>query len=92
MVEKDVCYITPDVLEPVYLKGQIVTVKEPNSEWSEIERGNKSPENSDIKFAVRTIYIDAYKLHPSVNKESRLDISDEDHINLLPKYVPPGVQ
>ena len=68
MQKKDVCYITIDTSEPKYLKGQIVSVKEPGSEWSEIERGNKRPENSDLNFAVKTLVNNEAKQEPSLNK------------------------
>ena len=93
MIEKDVCYVTTDTSEPIYLKGQIVSVKPPNSEWSEIERGIKTPENSNIRFAIKTLFIDVDKLDPSVKKESRLIIMEENGeevVDVFPKYIPPG--
>ena len=89
MIEKDVCYITTDALEPVYLKGQIVSIKEPDSEWSEIERGNKIPENSDIRYAVKTLIVSEVKLN-SV-QENRLVIikkNGRDFIDVRPRYTP----
>ena len=94
MIEKDVCYITTDALEPVYLKGQIVSIKEPDSEWSEIERGNKIPENSDIRYAIKKLFIDENKLDPSVKRNNRLVLTEEDGeevVTVILKYTPPEV-
>tara|TARA_R110002074_G_scaffold313031_2_gene483672 strand:- start:796 stop:1083 length:288 start_codon:yes stop_codon:yes gene_type:complete len=94
MPMKDVCYITTDNLEPVYLKGQIVSIKEPNSEWSKIERGDKNPQNPKMRFAVKTIMIAKAKLKPSVKKESRLVIikkNNRDYVDVVPKYIPPEI-
>ena len=93
MPKKDVCYVATDILEPKYLKGQIVAIKEPDSEWSEIERGNNNPENSDIKFAVKTLVIAKAKLEPSVQKENRLVITkknNRDFVDTVPNHMPPG--
>ena len=91
MPKKDVCYVTTAILEPVYLKGQIVSVKEPNSEWSEIERGHKNPHKPNMRFAVKTIVIAKAKLDPSVKKENRLVIikkNNRDYVDVVPKYIP----
>jgi hypothetical protein len=96
MPKKDVCYITTDDLEPIYLKGQIVSIKEPNSEWSEIERGIKDPQNnSKISFAIKTLVVAKPKLKPSVKKENRLVIikkNNRDYVDVVPKYVPLEIQ
>lgn len=92
MPKKDVCYVATDALEPRYLKGQIISIKEPNSEWSEIERGSKAPENSDIKFAVKTLVVAKTKLEASVQRENRLVIikkNNRDFVDTAPNYVPP---
>ena len=92
MPKKDVCYVTTDKLEPIYLKGQIVSIKEPNSEWSEIERGQRDPESSDMRLAVKTLNVAKSKLRPSVKKENRLVIIKKwyrDYVDVVPKYVPP---
>ena len=90
MPKKDVCYITTNALEPKYLKGQIITIKEPQSDWSEIERGNKIPGDSDIRLAVKTLVVSKVKLN-SVT-ENRLVIikkNGRDFVDLKPKYNPP---
>ena len=91
MPKKDVCYITTSGLEPIYLKGQIVSIKEPNSDWSDIERGLKDPQNPNIKFAVKTLVVAKSKLEPSVSKESRLVIikkNNRDFVDVVAKYTP----
>ncbi len=92
MPKKDVCYVATDQLEPIYLKGQIVSIKEPDSEWSEIERGIKEPKNSDMRLAVKTLTVAKAKLNPSVKKENRLVIIKKwyrDYVDVVPKYAPP---
>jgi hypothetical protein len=94
MPKKDVCYITTDALEPIYLKGQIISIKEPNSDWSEIERGTRDPEDSDIRFAVKTLVVAKAKLEPRLKKESRLVIikkNNRDYVDVVPKYIPPEI-
>ncbi len=91
MIEKDVCYITTDASEPIYLKGQIIAIKPADSEWSEIERGNKPPENSNIAYAVKTLFIDEDKLNSSAKKGSRLVIIEENGeeiVQIVPKHIP----
>ena len=95
MPKKDVCYVTTGDLEPVYLKGQIVSVKEPDSEWSDIERGVKNPQNPSIRFAVKTLVVAKPKLKPSVSKENRLVIikkNNRDFVDVVPKYMPPEME
>ena len=94
MPKKDLCYVTTDNLEPVYLKGQIISIKEPNSEWSDIERGLKDPQNPNIKFAVKTLVVAKAKLEPRLKKESRLVIvkkNNRDYVDVVPKYIPPEI-
>ena len=82
MPKKDVCYVTTDDLEP-------------NSEWSEIERGIKNPQNPKMKFAIKTMVVAKTKLKPSVKKEYRLVIikkNNRNYIEMLPKYIPPETQ
>lgn len=89
MPKKDVCYITTDALEPEYLKGQVIVIKEPNSIWSDIERGKKKPKASKIKLAIKTLNIAKTKL--SSTTESRLVIikkNGKDFVDLVPIYIP----
>ena len=75
----------------MYLKGQIVSIKEPNSEWSDIEKGIKSPQNPNIRFAVKTLAIAKPKLKHSVTKENRLVVikkNNRDFVDVAPNYDP----
>ena len=89
MPKKDVCYVTTGDLEPIYLKGQIVAIKEPHSEWSAVERGTADAKNSDIRYAVKTLIVSEVKLN-SV-QENRLVIikkNGRDFIDVRPRYTP----
>ena len=89
MPKKDVCYVTTNTLEPKYFKGQIIAIKEPNSYWSEIERGNENPKNPKIKFAVKTLVVAKTKLE-SV-QENRLVIikkNGRDFVDVRPLHRP----
>jgi hypothetical protein len=92
MPKKDVCYVTTDNLEPIYLKGQIIAIKEPNSEWSEIERGVKEPVGSDMRLAVRTMMVAKTKLKLPVSQQKRLVIikkNNRNYVDVVTKYKPP---
>ena len=94
MPKKDVCYVTTAILEPVYLKGQIVSIKEPNSEWSDIERGIKIPEGSDMRLAVQTIMVAKTKLEIPASQKKRLIVvkkNNRNYVDAIPKYVPPEI-
>ncbi len=89
MPKKDACYVTTDALEPFYLKGQIIAIKEPESEWSETERGLANPEDSDIRLAVKTLNISKAKL--SSKPDNRLVITKKngrDFVDMKPRYSP----
>ena len=89
MPKKDVCYVTTNALKPKYLKGQIIAIKEPNSEWSDIERGKKKSDNSKIRFAVKTLVVAKVKLQPPHDK--RLVIikkNSKDFVDVVPAHVP----
>ena len=91
MPKKDVCYITTGNLEPKYLKGEIISIKEPNSEWTEIETGVKNPNNPNMRFAVRTMVIAKPKLEDPLLKDSRLVIikrNGRNYVDMVPKYIP----
>ena len=68
MPKKDVCYVTTDALEPVYLKGQIIAIKDPGFEWTETERGQQKPQNSKMRFSVKTLTLSKAKLNLDSNK------------------------
>tara|TARA_R100000008_G_C3584815_1_gene171348 strand:- start:1345 stop:1626 length:282 start_codon:yes stop_codon:yes gene_type:complete len=87
MPKKDVCYVATDALEPKYLKGQIIVIKDPGFEWSEVERGKKDPEQSKMRFGVKTLNVTKAKLTP--NPDKRLVIikkNGKDFIDVVPQY------
>tara|TARA_R100000008_G_C3489941_1_gene118189 strand:- start:264 stop:539 length:276 start_codon:yes stop_codon:yes gene_type:complete len=89
MPKKDVCYVNTSALEPKYLSGQIISIKEPDSEWSDIECGKREPENSNMRFAVKTLVVANNKL--SLLGENRLVIikkNGKDFVDVRPRFIP----
>lgn len=72
MPKKDVCYITTEPNGSLLVKGQIVAIKEPNFQWTEIERGEKPSHRTDIKYAIKTLYISNDKLQFRKKPDQRL--------------------
>ena len=88
MPKKDVCYVNTKALEPQYLKGQIVAIKEPDSAWSDIECGKKKSDGSKMRYSVKTLVVAKTKLNPPSDK--RLVIikkNGKDFVDLVQSYV-----
>ena len=87
MPKKDVCYVATDALEPKYLKGQIVVIKDPGFEWTDTELGKKKPKNSKMRFGVKTLNVAKTKL--SAPPDKRLVIikkNGKDFIDVVSQY------
>ena len=88
MPKKDVCYVNTKALEPQYLKGQIIAIKEPGSVWSDIEQGKKRPAGSKMRFSIKTLVVAKTKLN--ISSDKRLVIikkSGKDFVDLVDAYV-----
>ena len=86
MPKKDICYVATDALEPFYLKGQIVAIKEPNSIWSAVEKGIKTLPNSEMIYAVKTIMIAAPKLTMKNKKLILTKKNGRNYVDVIDKY------